>query len=397
MNSLKRIGISCIAAIAITAAGCGEVTLSPDAATPDTGPLPTGPCEGDVALDDAWQCLVEEACRVVSECFGGVLSVDQCLELDLQLMGLSGRYGDILLQGAIAQGRLTYETVAMGECLDTMRQMTCQDVFGSSDPFALCRPFKGTIVNDSVCYFNLECATLGAECQATNCDGQICCPGTCVAPAPVGSACVGRPCVPGAHCVNDACTSGVANDPCRYSSDCDTDHWCDPQGLCQPDVATGEACISNDQCTLPALCVGDVAGAPGACALASEVGDACDDSCFPFASLYCNRPDATVLGTCAARLGEGDTCDPERGQCQFGLRCDSSLRVCIPGQQLNQVCDSGLPCDFYSGLHCTNEIDDTATGICQGPQPTDRACRYGAHCLSGYCYQDVCTDVVACY
>jgi hypothetical protein len=396
MISLKRIGI-CIAAMTITAAGCGEVTLNPDAATPDTGPGPTGPCQGEVAVDDAWQCLVNAACDVIAECFGGAFSVEQCRELDLELMGLSGRYGDILLQGAIAQGTLTYDSAAMTQCLDALSQMTCLDVFeNGNDPFAVCRPFKGAIANDSVCYFDLECATLGAECVATTCEGQVCCQGTCVAPAPVGSACVGRPCVPGAHCVNDACTSGVAGDTCRYSSDCDTDHWC-AQGVCQPDAATGGSCSTDDQCAYPELCLGDAAGAPGTCTRAAQVGDACDDGCLPFTSLYCNRPDASAPGTCEPRVGEGNACDPERGECQINLRCDTTLRVCIPGQQLNQACDSGLPCEFYSGLHCTSEIDGAATGICEGPLAAGQACRFDSHCVSGYCYQDVCTDVVACY
>jgi hypothetical protein len=268
MNRSKHIGVSCIVAIAITAAGCGEVTLSPDAAPPDTGPVVTGPLRGDVALDDAWQCMVDAACGVVAGCFGEALSVEQCLELDLELLGLSGRHGDILVHGAIAQGTLTYDAVAMGECLDTVRQMTC---------------------------------------------------------------------------------------------------------------------------------VGDAAGAPGACMRASEVGDACDDGCFPFFSLYCNRPEGAALGTCELRLGEGEDCNPERSECQFGLRCDSTLQVCIAGQLLNQACGSDLPCEFFSGLHCTSEIDGTATGICQGPQPTGQPCRYGSHCQSGYCYQSVCTDVASCY
>lgn len=386
--------------------GCGTVSLNTDetdgGSTPDASAdaaLMEDLClQGDIAFAEAWDCTFSAVCETFSRCFAGALTPEECRELDLELFDLDGRYGDILLAGALERGTITYDPDDLDVCLDRLRSFECVDLLGRNDPFDACRPFIGTVSASAACSMDVECAIPGARCVADQCGEELCCFGFCVDPAPVGNTCGGGiPCEPGALCVDGLCSTGASGSRCQGDYDCAPDFWCNPNGACSPDRGAGEPCTDNDQCRAPNTCVGENALSSGTCQPSFADGDPCDTNCLTIFSHYCDRPDVTANGVCRTRLAEGEPCEPLLMPCALGLRCNSQTRICEPYGQAGNVCEDATDCSFYDALFCSTELDGSNQGTCQGRQPDGSACTDEDHCDSGYCYLGTCTRVESCY
>jgi len=143
-------------------------------------------------------------------------------------------------------------------------------------------------------------------------------------------------------------------------------------------VATGGACVINDEC---------VSGACDASACTNNTALCCAGTCLPTAaqdipvggdcsaaaaqcvsSAYCKLPQNGGPPACAARLAVGAACDALNGldQCVSGALClflqpptsAASVGACgrLPTQ--GQACNANVPCDSY-GLFC-----DQASSTC---------------------------------
>ncbi len=261
---------------------------------------------------------------------------------------------------------------------------------GSPVPFPV-PPFVGTLSTGAPCTVWLQCGsntcitTAKGECgfcQELNQTGETCSPPSVVCQ---GGTCVEGTCVsdyepPPYKQVGDACTLSKG----------DPDEGCDPSlfclytpgedvGSCQPLVKLGDACTQENSCKSGLFCKRTTLGEPGACASpqdAAAEGEPCVSApvaCQP--GLHCvtgdHYPDgvcrvprvigescdkaapcqgelACVHGVCAARLGEGKSCDVDEacasGSCREGI-CQTQTNSAQLGQSCSfQSCVAGLRC-----------------------------------------------------
>jgi len=171
---------------------------------------------------------------------------------------------------------------------------------------------------------------------------------------------------------------------------------------------------------LGAECLARLGSAAASCALSESAAEAIDRACFGYRgtlapgdectdSIECAAPDGgrvTCLrgspamtspkGTCTVvgRGARGDLCDPftEAGTVYFcdpaeGLYCGQSGAcerrradggACVRSSEFADICADGLYCS------------DSAN--CAPRKASGAACGSHSECLSGTCYQDLCTD-----
>jgi hypothetical protein len=347
---------------------------------------PADPCAGDPQVGDFTSCVIAEACNLIERCACFFGDADACDSARLTLYpGIEGPYLDAYLADAIEAGILTYDPVQAGRCLETLRAPICGELLSSNELFeTVCQPYVGSVAAAGVCFTDMECATPGSRCdRPTACDGAACCPGSCVSPAPLDGDCTAEGlCPPGARCVQGTagkvCTTGDGGSVCNSDSNCDDDHHC-ATNQCRPDVATSGPCERDAQCGGNDRCVGESVGVMGTCRTVDSVGAACDGECM--GCLYCDRPDTTQLGACAARTPLGQACTVQTCVGIIDTSCVGSTCQ-LRGAADGQPCTGG---DCRFGSFCTTEISGGANGTCVSPQPDGSVCGGDEHCQSGIC------------
>lgn len=378
--------------------GCGEVSLPATDGGVDAPPV--DPCLGDVALDDAWSCLVTEACTLLARCLGNSMTVEECEAANLTLYDMPVGYAEALTRNALEQGTLAYDSTAAGQCMESLRALSCEGLFRDGDPVATCGMFVGTVPDGGSCFLDLECGAAGGSCIQALCDEGVCCAGTCQYPAPLGGTCADRPCAPGSYCVNGVCANGAVGTQCNGDYQCQSSAWCDTAlATCQADRGEGEVCTSDTQCASPFRCVGRrLDGATsGTCLRNSGSGDPCDGFCGSYYTHWCDQAEPSVLGVCRERSGAGESCNPERSSCEVTLYCDPALQVCMDSGQAGDPCPEPAGCDTFAGLFCTTELDGRPEGVCELRRPNGAACSSDYHCQGNYCKDGLCTAVDGCY
>jgi len=148
---------------------------------------------------------------------------------------------------------------------------------------------------------------------------------------------------------------------------CISDQECDPEahcaGTCQPDVANGEACEQNSDCT----------------------GGHCDAGTCCSAGDCCRQPSDCV------GYGTPPTCvDPTH--CQ-GMRTEASCTDFVCGSMMTEddsACGRGIPaqsCDLYRDVMCNGTVSQTVE--CAVTCTSDLQCDASAHCERTACRPDV--------
>lgn len=412
--------LTIFAVLSLAASGCGDVT-NPNNGNGDgggngngdgggTGPDATpmwdafnDPCSGIVDYDDFWDCAMQVACEVFTQCIGPSLELEDCLGARSDL-NLFDNYPVVvtepLFTEAIGAGTMTYDGAAAGSCFDDVRDFECYELFSDGGPFDDCAIFNGTVNAGGNCFHDEECVGNGSECQQVQCGGSqdVCCVGQCRGAVPVGGNCNNANCEPGAFCRQGICQAGETGDPCDGSYQCDDDFHCTPNGMCAPDLPNGGVCMQDDQCSAPQLCLGnDLPNSTmGNCGDAYDIGDSCDNYCLSFFTTYCDQPNPNALGTCRANPVEGEPCLPN-GTCgAYFLECNTTTNMCEELPDVGDPCGGANgPCGIFT--FCDTEITQNPTGTCRAPQNTGAQCLYSNHCASGLCTMGQCMDYPGCF
>jgi hypothetical protein len=397
-----------LASMLLFSAACGDIkggasdaAPEPDAAQPDAAP--PGPCDpgGNPTPDQAYQCMIEGACTLVTSCLP-IFTVEACVNSDLELFDVdSSRVHRAILLDAIERGTVEFHPGEVAACYATLTEFACANLYEKLiDDFAIDRicpgVFTGTVAMDGACFTNLECESPGSVCNKTGeCADPFCCPGTCVIPAGIDGSCAANPCEPGAYCVEGLCRPGDADSPCSSSSQCDIGLWCSA-GTCQAELESGAACTVFEQCPGPEVCLIPPGGKSGTCARIDQPDAACDESCF---GMVCVQPDASQLGTCTPLLDE-EGADCADFYCAADFECSPATNQCDPRGDVGDPCsnEDGNRCKLH--LFCDNVITGEATGHCSAPQPDNERCTQDVHCQSGVCVGDLdatCAPYPGCY
>ncbi len=327
----------------------------------------------------------------------------------VQQVGLGTRY-----DAALAAGRLRYDADVAGQCLQALRNGSCDDA-----PVSLpmqnrgieydtqCRFLLGQVADGGACQWSTECQD-GAYCDDTPATcGGVCRRGTVSPPitaldgCPPGTVFLGglfgkclKPGGAGAPCgIHQGALAGV----------CGQGTWCDsrttPYGTCKPVVTEGEACepyigpqcgwslFCNDgrcqkvqgeggACKAPGLgrfgalacrdelfCDGDN-GQAGTCRPRRTEGAACRGSfeCEDGVDCVGSRYQEGVWGTCQKAPREGEAC--EGRLCAPGFTCSSTTVTCVATVRLGEPCSDPDAC-YLSGTCVDGTCQPVGAQSCQ--------------------------------
>ncbi|NMO19740.1 hypothetical protein HPC49_18810 [Pyxidicoccus fallax] len=366
-------------------------------------------CSGDDAEDrgpvkraDFNAKVTEALCERFERC-GLVEDRERCQEEQARegmasRLSMGTRYDD-----ALAEGRVRYDAEAARDCVDSLREGSCE-----ASPTSLsmlsrgieydpqCRILLGQVEDGAACQSTVECRE-GAWCDAL--------PWAC------GGVCRREP-LPEAVIANDGCpwgtvliggkclTPGGVGTRCGAENNvalgvCDQTTWCGPtnqtHGTCQPRATEGQACsdIEGPFCVWSQYC-----GASGTCQKARGEGESCTApglSRFGYQEcqleLFCDG-DENQPGTCRRRLGEGASCR-ETFECESDLGCASAQ----PNEGVKGTCQraptkgESCPDGFCApGMLCSYDTKTCVTLSRLGePCEVDDNCYLSGSCVDGIC------------
>ena len=268
------------------------------------------------------------------------------------------------LRRAVASGRAKYDGRKAKVCLDQSPFRNPANCWGPSAPLDLrvrlraishggrpsecAQVFTGSVADGGACYLDADCAN--EKCLRDTC------PGRCAHTVPPGAPCRAYDFCPPPNTgftVCDVCPAGT-----RCTPNGVTLPTCQPPGLPK---STGAACFYDDECQSGLLCLA------GHCSTGLASGGSCgptDDNCG--LDLYCNPtdPSQSTLGTCAARLDAGATCDDGGFQinCALPIRFYGLASLSCKG---NQMC---------AGVVRDSKGQVIAQGHCAAPQGVGAPC-----------------------
>jgi hypothetical protein len=398
-----RVGV--LALLALLSVACGKIKGGSSDAAPEADAMPAidaappGPCEpgGDPSAEEAYDCLVEAACKLVTRCFIPY-TVEECKSLDLEIFDVRVFLHRPIVLDAIEAGTIQFHPEAVAACYSAMSENECTFLFeraGSDFAFNdLCPDiFTGTVAAEGTCFTDLECAAPGSACSfSPDCTADdFCCAGVCLSPAADDASCSANPCALGSYCVDGVCRTGEANSPCTRTSDCDQGLWCQA-GTCQAELESGATCVNEEQCSGAEVCVKLDADKAGTCGRRDVVDAPCNEGCF---GMECVQPDPTMLGTCQPYLSEeGDDCSQR--ECRIDFECTQATDQCDPRGDVGDPCsnEAGNRCKL--SLFCNNEITGETTGVCSGRLADGEPCTSTDQCQSGVC-AETCQPNPGCF
>jgi hypothetical protein len=267
------------------------------------------------------------------------------------------------LFAAVDAGKVKYDGEAAASCLSQLEHASCdstkKDVRESPD--ACADTFTGTLAADAACAFNQECQS--GDCIPPASCTMACCIGTCAAELTLAKA-------------GEACTAVR----------CDHDLFCDDTNVCQPLLAAGTACQTDDQCAYGLGCAGTGAMT---CQVLPKIGEACPGGDCAEINAHCNGQ-----MSCVAYGLPGDACAGD-ADCSFFYTCDTAMGKCT------SFPSRGMPCtDNCSGDSWCNIPTGMTTGTCDAPQANGATCEFSNECSSRHCdfnvTPSVCADVAQC-
>lgn len=325
----------------------------------------------------------------------------------------------------LAAGRSRLDLAAAQACLTDFNGRTCAQGLPSG-----CEALTTGLVAP-----NGSCFEDGNECDTASwCDTSTTCPGRCVPRIAVGQpATPNARCVPNAYVANGVCTSLVAmgqscappagsavqrlclegtckNNICgpkelslaagatcapNTSPECSWGLDC-VAGTCQPLVDVNGACDSTRRCKADLQC-----SPANVCVRYGVVGSTCGPDLSCARNLYCNRPQGSTMGVCAALK-------PVNGPCAFDYECDIDTMFCTATMSTPMgVCQLkgavATPCAYETrfgacqdNLYCTATMA-APTGVCANAKAMGATCTGNAECLSRNCTTGRCALPSACY
>lgn len=365
---MNRYGLLGLSLVGVLGAACSNSTSG------GSGPIP---------LSDITTTLAAKLCEAVFEC-PGTEDVRAIRILAGSVSECSTTFGanfaneaDITEQIAqVNSGEYTYDGARARECVNAMG---CNLIGGGVEPPACRYVFQGTVAEGGECNDSADCAGEDMYCHA---ETPGTCPGTCTAAVAQGASC---------RSSRDCSTVGGTISPYCHFSD-------SPTGTCKEgrasSVGSGEACgqiatattVTMASCGEGFFCqlarTGDTN--VGTCAAVLADGATCEstEQC-PETSLCmggtCGAPPvANTAGAACANSDAGPFCNPLRR-----LVCNAS-NVCeaIPGTgQVGEGCTAG---DFSVSCATGNYCDDE-TDLCVAKKAIGATCQGSDECVSGSC------------
>lgn len=261
---------------------------------------------------------------------------------------------------------------------------------GSDDPGVA----KKTCSADGDCSVGQVCLLATNSCGTVPCESDgfyNCLPDQICLTLEDGSAVCSRPaCVSNDECTAPAVCSGgkCVEETCTSKDDCPDGKICNLNGAC---VDPPAECGTDDQCPSGQVCV-IRDGAANVC----RPGCAADTDCE--AGRYCNTADKQCQPGCRSNdeCGEGETCDLagthqcgcEATSCPQGKVCDPTSKKCI--EQTATSC-ADLNCDSSQGLYCDQPTLTCVQG-CVPAAGTPNSCPDGEFCdqNTGSCVSNSC-------
>ncbi len=264
--------------------------------------------------------------------------------------------GEGYLASGAADGRLTFDEAAAGQCVGESEDLGCHL---TTAPAICSQVTAGKGVADAPCFAygtggNAECAS-GHFCLKV--EGQ--CPFKCVAYRKADESCgtTSEVCDPSLNLLCDtSATPRTCKPKGRDGADCFWDSDCDTGYLCDWDT---ELCVKEPP--------------------KAKLGEQCETTNFYYpecdTGLYCRRGPSdpntgeTPPGICPPQIAEGGSCTGY-GQCQTPLYCNAgySVGVCQKKKTIGERCDN------YNGCRNRAYCDDTGTGACQAYPLAGESC-----------------------
>lgn len=336
-----------------------------------------------VALEDVPEQIVQAQCEAFERCLGdffGLFNGDvDCVE-----RGRASADDELTrIRRAIDDGRVSYDGELMQECIDGIRDASC-DLLNNSRITACERAIEGTVAIGGDCS-DLE------ECEgAAYCKFGSSCPGTCTAYETEGGPCSQD---------DDVCAEGLV---------CD-----DETERCVRPAGPGDRCGGGVEapCGGGQFCAGEDEdnGMAGNCRVASEVFTAkLGEDCDFFTGRLCEKDlSCSIVGfdettgdlqwMCEATVASGGACNASvPGTCPSGEYCD------IPADDFQGTCRS-VPAD---GEPCATDLSGEATlcgpqsgcdgGTCRALQQIGGTCQSDEVCFSELCVGGVCVSDSRC-
>jgi hypothetical protein len=177
----------------------------------------------------------------------------------------------------------------------------------------------------------------------------------------------GSPCTAPAQCVTFACVAGACATTCKADTDCIDGTWC-RDGACVVAKQNGEACDDAHQCVSANCIDGFCCGAAKSCAPYVCGADSCRTTCE---TGQCAPGFVCTKGACVP--SEGGTCSKD-GTVSTGkdgdphscapYRCDSATGSCLQQCAKTEDCISGFTCDLSSKLCTTGPTASDDGGGC---------------------------------
>lgn len=305
---------------------------------------------GGVALGDLGDELVDAYCARAVRC--GVYASAAACKADLT----------VNLEEAVRSveaGRTSYSEDKAGECLDAMRDASCDATSeGARADSQICEDvFEGNVADGGACFGSEDCVS--GTCETPDC-GMACCQGTCVATMPV----------PG---IGQACPAG----------ECVVGAFCNDSAMCVALLAAGAACADNDQCGYGLYCP-QVEVGTRVCVDAPNRGEACPaGDCADIG----DRCSSTSM-TCVALAQRGEACAQGFAglfDCQRPLVCNQTSLTCTDPPAVGQACD------FFcvEGAFCND------SNVCEAVKANGATCGGDSECSSRFCDDTLTTPVCA--
>jgi hypothetical protein len=259
----------------------------------------------------------------------------------------------------------TREPGTTWQCAFVMRQRSCEDVYEGVNPPCVT---PGTRKPGEACIAPAQCESLACSGSATSC-------GSCVPRVGKGQGCTNAGCESGLKC--DTATYTCVDLPERTFSD-----------IVSTGLEIGKTCdATNNLCSTGAYC--KFADGVGTCTARLAEGQACMSSASCIEGTYCFQEGNSCyrLPSAGARCGN----DVETGMAQWCTAdafCNADNSLCEPLPVAGQPCGatklSGSPILCAASSTCDSTVTPPTCKALVGPAETctdDAECQKGLKCL----------------